>query len=193
MKGRRLFVVASCASVPAILVGACSLSPSRPPPTLYDFGPATGSTAPAGAPATIRVQAPPWLDGGGIVYRLEYRDAAEIATYRDSRWAAPPAELLAERMRQQAARGSRAPQATSLRIDVEEFCQAFSTPERSRAVVRVRAALADAVSGRLLRERTFTAEVDAESADAAGGAHALALAAREMVDSLLSWAGAASN
>jgi cholesterol transport system auxiliary component len=193
MKGRRLLALVPCAGVLVIVAGACSLSPSAPPPTLYDLGPATAGTAPVGAPATIRVHAPPWLDSSGFVYRLEYRDAAQIATYRDSRWAAPPAELLAERMRQQAARASRAPRAAHLRIDVEEFCQAFSTPERSRAVVRMRAALVDAAGGRLLGQRTFTAEVDAQSADAAGGAHALARAAQEMVDSVLSWAASASD
>ena len=191
MKGRVRFV-AICAGIAAIAVSACSIAPTTAATTLYDFGPANGGAALIAAPITVRVQAPPWLNATGIVYRLEYRDPAQIASYRDSRWAAPPAELLAERIRQHAARGSRAPHGAGLRVEVEveEFCQAFSTPERSRAVVRVRATLVDLPSGRVLRQRAFAVEVDADSADAAGGAHALARAAEQTIESLLSWVAA---
>ena len=189
MKGRVRFV-AICAGIAAIAVSACSIAPTTAATTLYDFGPANGGAALIAAPLTVRVHAPPWLNTTGIVYRLEYRDPAQIASYRDSRWAAPPAELLAERVRQQAARGSRAPHAAGLRVDVEEFCQAFSTPERSRAVVRVRATLVDLPSGRVLRQRAFAVEAEADSADAAGGARALASAAQQMIESLLSWTAA---
>jgi cholesterol transport system auxiliary component len=189
MKGRVRFV-AICTGIAAIAVTACSIAPTTAATTLYDFGPTSGGGVLIATLITVRVQAPPWLNTTGIVYRLEYRDPARVASYRDSRWAASPAELLAERIRQQASRGSRAPHTAGLRVDVEEFCQAFSSPERSRAVVRARGALVDLTSGRVLRHRAFAVEVDAESADAAGGAHALARAAQQMTESLLSWVAA---
>jgi hypothetical protein len=49
----------------------------------------------------------------------------------------------------------------------------------------------DLASGRVLRQRAFAHEVDAESADAAGGRPiALARAAQQAADALLAWAAA---
>jgi cholesterol transport system auxiliary component len=172
-----------------LVAGACSLTPAMaPPPLVYDFGPAPTGSTPAVAPASVQVSAPPWLDGTGLVYRLEYRDPTQLASYRDSRWAAPPSALLAERLRQRFARSAGRTGVVTLRIEIEEFCHSFSTPERSRAVLRLRATLLDPGAGRVLRQRAFAVETEAASGDAGGGAHALASAVDQVVEQLLAWA-----
>lgn len=172
----------------ALLLAGCTLLPPQPaPPVVYDFGPASTAAAPAGGPAALQVQAPPWLDGAALLYRLEYSDAARVASYRDSRWAAAPAALLQEQLRQRLARAGGPPSALLLRVDIEEFCQVFSSATRSRGVLRLRATLIDGASGRVLRQQAFEHAVDAATPDAAGGAHALAQAASEVAARVLAW------
>lgn len=171
-----------------ITLAACSLLPPQPaPPVVYDFGTASAA-APANAPAALQVQAPPWLDGAALLYRLAYADGTRLTGYRDSRWAAAPAALLHEHLRQRLARAPGAPAARTLRIEIEEFCQVFDAPTRSRGVLRLRAMLSDGTTGRLLRQQAFEQAVVAATPDAAGGAHALAAAAAQAAARVLDWA-----
>ena len=180
---------AAFATVLAAVLCACSVLPAAPAqPVIFDLGLAAAPTTSAELPNVLQVHAPPWLDGTALSYRLEYADSARLAAYRDSRWAAPPAALMQERLRQSQARATGRPRAAVLRVQLEEFCQAFSAPERSRAVVRLRAALLEPETGRLLAQQTFAEERDASSADAAGGAHALAAAADTVLIRVLAWA-----
>jgi cholesterol transport system auxiliary component len=188
------------AAVASAALAACSLAPSVPAPTVYDLGPPpAGATAPARAlPAlsSVQVQTPLWLDTPGIAYRLEWRDAREVASYRDSRWAAPPAALLAERVRQRLARSAMASGAAqasapgtarALRLEVEEFAHLFAAPERSRGLLRWRASLLDPTTGRVIAQRVFEQSADAARGDAAGGTRALTQAADAAIDALLEW------
>jgi cholesterol transport system auxiliary component len=176
----------------AVALTACSVVPPAPPlPALFDFGIAPALAAPAGAPGTVQVSAPPWLDGTAMLYRLAYGDASRLASYRDSRWAAPPAALLQERLKQRLARAAGAGSASTLRVEVEEFCQVFETPTSSRATVRVRAALLEAGTGRVLRQQAFAEEVAATTADAPGGARALVQASDAALARVIDWAAAA--
>jgi len=165
------FVLAACAS-------------SQPAPAVFDLG-----RPPAAAPAQpvnvqlLDVTAPPWLAGPGLAYRLDYSEPLRRQIYRDSRWAAPPAALLAERLRQRAAASGGTGKPVMLRLELEEFGQVFDAPGKSRVLLRLRA----------WREgqpapRVFAADLPATSADAAGAAQALARAADAVVDQLLAWA-----
>lgn len=192
---------ARAAMVLCAALAGCSLAPSVPTPVVYDFGllpapvmQAAFTTAPA--LGSVHWQVPGWLDAPGIVYRLEYLDPLQVAVYRDSRWAAPPAALLAERLRQRLARvapatfangptGSALP---ALRIELEEFSHVFASPERSRGLLRMRASLVDAGSGRILGQRVFTQDIAASSGNALGGTRALVAAADAAIDELLAWA-----
>lgn len=180
------------AGVAVATLAACSLLPAAPPsPAVFDLGPLPPAPAPATGPALVQVTAPPWLDGQAMLYRLAYRDAARLSSYRDSRWAAPPAALLQERLRQRLAQAAEAPGAARLRLEVEKFCQRFDAPGSSHAVVRMRAALLEAGTGRVLHQRTFTEEVPAATADASGGAHALAKASDAALAAVIAWAAGA--
>ena len=186
---RRPVLPALPALVALVLAGCSPLLPAPPaPPAVLDFGLTPPAAAPAGTPAAAQVTAAPWLDGTAMLYRLAYADAARLAVYRDSRWAAPPAALVQERLRQQLARSPQAAAATALHVEIEEFCQVFDGPAASRGVVRLRVALVDRASGRVLRQLPLAEEKSAGSADAAGGARALVQALDAALSRALAWA-----
>jgi len=167
-----------------LLLGACALTPQASAPALFDLGPApTLASQAAARMQQVDVSAPPWLGGTGIAYRLTYQDAFRREVYRDSRWAAPPAVLLAERLRQRAAASS-GPGAVILRLELEEFGQIFDTPTQSRVLLRVRAWSGDAPA--VLK--VFELNRPAPSADAAGAVQGLSRASDELIDLLLAWA-----
>ena len=180
-----------------LMVAACA-GPQRLSISEYDFGPPRATQE--GPPrlqreiAVADTTAPGWLDSPAIVYRLAYRDVAQPRAYVESRWLAPPAALFTVRLRQRLVATNRGGVlmpgdgvrvAATLRVELEEFSQVFDAPERSRALVRVRATLVS--GGRLLGQTSFTIERSAPSADGAGAARALALAADGAIDRLIDW------
>lgn len=187
-------LLATIAVLGAAAAAGCSLAPKTPPVALYDLGP---PPAPAAIAVPLRISdidAPPALDSAQIVYRLQYADPYQPAAYRDSRWAAPPATMLAQRLRQAAARGEGAAAPTGtparlVRIELDRFEQVFTAPGASRVVVQLRARVLDtAARSRGAPERSFVVERDAPSADAAGAARAMSAAVDELTRQLLPWA-----
>jgi cholesterol transport system auxiliary component len=182
----------------AVAALAACAGNSSAPPVEYDFG-LGGATLEE--PPRLRREitvadatAPAWLDSPAIVYRLAYRDSAQPRAYVESRWVAAPAVLFTVQLRQRLvattrsgvlAPGDGVRPAATLRVEVQEFSQVFDAPERSRALVRVRAVLV--ADGRLLGQTSFAVDRPAPSPDAAGGARALALTADAAIDRLIGW------
>ncbi|WP_338846691.1 ABC-type transport auxiliary lipoprotein family protein [Massilia sp. W12] len=173
-----------------VLLTACAAP--RPQPAAYDFG-ALPATAPLTLPGVWKiaeVSAPPALDTPYLFYRLSYAERLQAKPYAESRWSMTPAQLLSQRVRAQlAAAGVKI--ATegvqtdlSLRLELEEFVQDFSSPQASTARLRWRASI---VQGRqLLAQRVFSHEV-AAGAQAQDGARALAQTADLAIAALQSW------
>ncbi|WP_153117868.1 ABC-type transport auxiliary lipoprotein family protein [Rhodocyclus tenuis] len=187
---KRLPFAGSAALAAAMLLTACSIG-ARPAPTLYDFGPPAArlTTAPATTPLAVEVRAPHWLDSPGIDYRLAYADAQRVQEYAGSRWLAPPAQLLAQRLRQQlgaTAAASNVAAACILRVDLHEFSQVFEKEEQSAGVIQAQAVLLDA-RRRLIAGRSFAIERPAGSADARGAAAALLAASDALGGELAGW------
>lgn len=191
----------------ALALSACG---SAPVVQQMDLG---AAPAAVGEPLARRVEllgvsAPAWLVGPGLAYRLDYQDAYRRQVYRDSRWAAPPAELLGERLRQQLARmpvaaaaitpataPSQAPgsavgqpqipaRSIGLRLELEECIQVFSAPSRSELQLRLRASTGEG------RQQVFERRVPA-GADASGAVKATVQAADALFPEILAWAAAA--
>ena len=162
-----------------LFLSACSAFTPAPQPVVYDLGP-----APAGqieAPVRlVDVSAPSWVDGVAMAYRLDYADGRQRQVFRDSRWLASPAELIAARLRQ---RLQTQGDALALRIELETFEQDFSAPAQSEVRVRLRARLGTSVPA----ERVFEAHLPA-GADAASGVQALARASDALLGEVLTWA-----
>ncbi|MGH8620368.1 MAG: ABC-type transport auxiliary lipoprotein family protein [Burkholderiales bacterium] len=184
----------------AALLAACGGAPSVPV-GVYDLGP------PAAAPATKinavilvpTVVAPLWLDSTAIVFRLNYQDVARTRTYAQSRWAGAPAEMLGNQLRYRLAQvanggvigatdGARADYA--LRLELEDFSQAFDAADASRGVVKVRATLIDLTSRNVLAQRSFVVERPAPTANADGAVRALGQVSGVLVEQVVAWTAA---
>ncbi|MCV2351759.1 ABC-type transport auxiliary lipoprotein family protein [Paucibacter sp. Y2R2-4] len=178
-----------------LCLSACSLS--KPEPLLlFDLGPTPSVVSRAASPGAlppvlwVDVSAPSWLASTGIAYRLDYADPLRREVYRDSRWAAPPAALLAERLRQRLAAES-TPAATRaatvpmpLRLELEEFGQSFASPSQSQVRIRVRARFGD---GPTQRQQVFDWAQPAPSADARGAVQGLSQASDQLLGQVLAW------
>lgn len=187
----------------AAALAGCALGPQmKEQPASYDFGPPRSHDATnPGITATLmlpEVTAPAWLDGQGIVYRLSYENAARPQAYAQSRWAAPPAALLTQRLRGRFAAASASGIVTgsdgaradyALRVELEDFSQSFDAPNASRVAVRARATLVNIASRTLIAQRVFTVERPAPSPDARGAVTALSAASDDIVEGLLEWTG----
>jgi ABC-type uncharacterized transport system auxiliary subunit len=139
-------------------------------------------------PVAIEVRAPLWFDSLGIDYRLQYADAARLREYAKARWAAPPAQLIEQRLMHQLAFSS-AGQARAgcvLRLDISEFSQIFSGPASSAGVLRLRAKWLDQ-SRRPAAEQDFNIEKIAISSDSRGGVRALTAAVEQLASELRAW------
>lgn len=184
----------------AMLAG-CAASPPATQDARYDLG-----ARPAASPAspTTEVQMPPVkvlavrasrdLETDAFVYRLSYVDAQRTGSYATSHWTMPPAQLLTQRLRDTLSQrgpvltGADTVRAPLLEIELTGFEQVFDAPERSHGVVSVRATLTR--QGRVIAQRMFAASAPAPSADASGGARALAAASDDLIAQLGAWLGA---
>jgi cholesterol transport system auxiliary component len=166
-------------------------------PTLFDLGPPpaeTQQTPLAGQTISVaEVRVPAWLDTQLMYYRLEYAQRQQSRPYAASRWSMTPGELLAQRVRQRIAQAGAIVLSASdgtrrmptLRIQLDDFSQHFPAPGTSTGRVSLRAT---AFRGReVIGQRSFEQEAGAPSADAAGGAQALAQASDAALSELIAW------
>ncbi|MXN80065.1 ABC transporter [Burkholderia sp. 4701] len=186
---------AALAALALTLAAGCASERAALSNIRYDLGPAA-STATAGTGPALKVldvAAPDALDSDKFVYRLAYADAQRTAVYRDSRWTAPPAQLLTQRLRAALSsrgavlEGSDGVRAPTLRIDLNEFEQVFDGETQSHGAVTARATLT--LDGKVLGQRTFVARAPSSTPDAAGGARALATASDDLVAQIAAWVG----
>ncbi len=190
---RRLFITLVLAGS-ALLSGCATNAPSM---TLYDLGPlpaqhaASASDLPAISVADIH--APSWLDSQMMFYRLNYANNQQPRPYANSQWAMPPAQLFSQRLkaRLSQAGGIVVPASDGainlpvLRIEADDFSQLFESANSSSAHIAVRASLFD---GRNLRaQKTFIKQLPAASADAQGGAAALAKVSDAIINEMAVW------
>lgn len=177
-------------------LSACS-TPSVVTPSVFDLGTVKfGPLASGAVDMRVEVSATPALASTDMVYRLLYDDAQVWRRYANSRWAATPAQLVQERLRvgllaAPAVNGVGGVGGTAvsrnLSVRVLEFSQWFDRPDSSRAVIQVEARLYQ--NGILQVQQLMQVEAPASSANAAGGAAALAQASDELANRLLNWQG----
>jgi cholesterol transport system auxiliary component len=179
------------------LLGACATSKQQST-AYYDLG--STRTAQAAAPAAAlpplaiaEINAPAWLDSPMMYYRLSYANDQEPRPYADSRWNTPPAQLFAQRLKSRIGQAGGAVLSASdgatnvpvVRIETDEFMQRFDSPGQSSAQVTMRVAV---LNNRLLvAHRTFSRQVAAQSADAAGGVRALSEASDVAIADIIAW------
>ena len=202
-----VLALAACSGLPT--------APTQP--VRYDLGvadlaapaaPAANAAAASVAPVPLvlaEVQAPGLPEGlTAMFYRLNYSDSQQLRAYQNARWSLPPSQMVEQRLRMRL--GLERPvlsgkdnvrplladkrSIAQLRVTVDEFSQVFDSASSSRALLRLSASLigaGESAGNQLLGQKVFTVEVPSSSADAAGGAQAMARAVDEAAAQLSRW------
>ncbi len=189
----RLFIAAVLC---VFLLGACALGDGRPPATLYDFGPLKTNDLvhlPGDMPVIrTRVHAPEWMSENLMYYRLNYVNDQQVRFYTESSWNTNPSKLFKNRLDSYLASagstvtGFRTTSPTlTVRIYIEDFGQHFTNPSASVGHVSLRASLFRGKD--LIAQKSFTRDVPATTADAAGGVRAMAQATDAIIGDILNW------
>lgn len=181
-----------------VLLAGCAMVRTEAP-SLYDFGPIRAQSGTAGVPSLppigiAEIHVPAWLDSTMIFFRLNYANSQQPRAYAQARWTMTPAQLLSQHLKSRIAgsggialNAADVAGAPMLRIEADDFTQNFASPGQSSAQVSLRASV---FRGRMvIAQETFTRQAPAPSADAAGGASALATASDAVISDVIAWLG----
>ncbi len=191
-----------------VLLSACSIAPkSNSAIAIYDFGiqyvqPSTViKNLPHAKTKSLLVtdiESAPGFDNHAIYYRLAYNNPTRSYTYASSRWAATPAILLSQQLRNKIVTktsdlvikdSSTAKSDYALHIELEEFTQVFDAIDSSHAVISMRASLVERQSHALLAQQSFSIKQNAATADAPGAVNALTTASDLLMNAIIDWLG----
>ena len=175
------------------------LAPASLAPASLAPGAASGtngaSAQATGIPALVvsDVSGPASLDTQRMFYRLMYADARQSRPYAYNNWSVTPLQLLSQRLKARIAQAGVKVVSTTdaagglplLRLEADEFSQNFDTATQSSASVTLRASVFR--NHKLVDQRTFSRTARAPSADAAGGASALAESTDGIAADILAW------
>ncbi|MES2900051.1 MAG: ABC-type transport auxiliary lipoprotein family protein [Pseudomonadota bacterium] len=190
----------SIATLGATLVLSGCASDKAPSNTTFDFGPALMPATPTGsaigAVVVTDVTGSAALDSERMYYRLNYSDPLQARSYSQSRWSATPLQLITQRLKTRIAQsGAKALNATDaaagvpiLRVEVDDFTHSFSSVNQSEGQVVIRASLF--TEHKLIDQKTFVRNTSASSANAAGGAQALAASTDAIAADMVAWLSA---
>lgn len=199
----RFILVAALAT--AVQLAGCASSKGTPS-TTYDFGPArapaTATTSPAMASGFLSslvvtdVTGSSAYDSDRIFYRLNYSDPLQARSYANSRWSTTPLQMVTQRFKTRIAQtGVKVLSTTDastgvaiLRVDVDDFMHTFTGVTQSEGEVAVRVSL---FQGHVLvDQKSFRRSTPAPTADAAGGATALAASTDAVAADIVAWLAA---
>lgn len=180
---------ARLAAVLVLLLTGCAGGLRPAAQAAYDFGPAPHAEGAVSA-LRIGVTAPSWLADTAMHYRLRYAEPAQRRQYAESRWAAPPAELLAHQLGRRLAGADFSPRCR-LSVELVELEQVFERPDASHLRLAVRATLTPAVTAAPLQTDIDLAEA-APTADARGGVAAAGQAVERLGARLADWLATAA-
>lgn len=169
--------------ITAIALSACSVGLVQRSEARFDFGPQPATAAGEMGLAGVQVTTPSWLDSDAMQYRLLYADPARRLDYAQSRWVAPPAELLRMSLQNQLAASGHGH--CRLLVDVSEFVQVFDSPGSSHFRLDARATLL--ADQEIVASRSFSEMPPAPTSDAAGGVAAASTAVRQLGSAVAAW------
>ena len=165
------------------LMAGCGGTGADTAPRQYDLGiAAPASKLPPLRSVSVRAAMP--FDGVEMHYRLAYRDAAELASFAHSRWAAPPAELMRKQLLRALPAGAGGP--CALEVEIQEFTQVFTAKDASAVRIEARASTGSAT-------RTFSVTEPGAGATAAAGTAAYARAADRALAEMAVWVSTQAN
>jgi cholesterol transport system auxiliary component len=174
------------------LLAACGGNVRTAEVVSYDLGKPGGNWSGSRIPiASVDVRAASWLSGNAMHYRLAYAEPQRRQSYGESRWAAPPAELLESFLKRRIVFGQADFTGTGCRLQLvlDEFEQRFDDAQKSGAVLEARVVLSPLRGDAMLSKKTFMIRRPAASADARGGVVAARDAAQALAEEIGKWLG----
>lgn len=189
------FLIAAAASM-SLLLSGCASEKAQSNLT-FDFGPgsmdAPAAGVSAGALVISDVTGSAALDNEKMTYRLNYADALQARTYAHSSWSATPLQLVTQRLKTRVAQsGIKVLSATDasagvaiLRTEIDDFTHSFDSQSQSYGQLVLRASLFQ--GHKLIDQKTFVRKTAASTADAAGGARALAGSTDAVAADIVAW------
>lgn len=184
----------------ALLLAGCASSDKAPRNATYDFGPAPASAAAGAAPISAvvvtDVTGSAAFDNERMYYRLNYADPLQARAYNNSRWAATPLQLVTQRLKTRLGQsGAKVLSPTDasngvmiLRVEMDDFSHNFDSVTQSHGQVILRASLFQ--EHKLVDQKTFTRKTASPTADAGGGARALASTTDSIAADMVAWLAA---
>ena len=181
----------------ALLAGCSSTKGGSAQNTQYDFGPAGAPAAAVAAPLAALVVTDTTgsaaLDNERMFYRLNYSDPLQARSYAHSRWSSTPLQLVTQRIKSRVAQaGVKVVGVTDasagipiLRTEIDDFSHTFDSQTQSHGQLVLRVSLFQA--HKLVDQRTFSRKTSASSADAGGGAYALAVSTDAAAADIIAW------
>lgn len=187
-----------------LLATGCATSVSWQAP--YDITPphpaplasTTGSTAMLPVLRLRQVSAVHWLETDSYQYHLLYQDPQRLLAYRDARWIGTPPQMIASRLQRQLEESgqwravltplSRGSSVWLLQVRLTDFVVNFSGPDAGAALVAGTATLVKTADYQVVAQRHFRFTGTLPSANAQGGAKAMATASARFVRAVSSWA-----
>ena len=182
--------------IAALLLAGCA-SKKAPTNMTFDFGPATPAASAAvstGVAVVVTdVTGSAALDNERMSYRLNYADPQQARIYAHSRWSATPLQMVTQRLKTRIAQsGTKVLGPTDasdgvaiLRTEVDDFTHSFDAKSQSYGQLVLRVSLFQ--GHKLVDQKTFSRKSDAVSADATGGARAMAAATDGVAADIVAW------
>ena len=185
---RSLTRLSALAAFSLLLAGCGALGAPPVAQALFDLGAVDAVAMDAGQrPVSVEVRAPSWLTTSAMQYRLGYADPQRRLAYGESRWVAPPAEMLALALDRALLAPGNGGSGCRLRVQLDELVQVFDTETRSRVLISARASLLPQRGETPVAGRDVAVQVAAPSADAPGGVAATREAVRRLAGELAAW------
>jgi cholesterol transport system auxiliary component len=198
MTMKRTLAILAC----LLIAGCGSTSQRGARDTKFDFGPLPEAAATAQLPPTMRpiaipdVTGPALLDAQQMMYRLNYADPLQSRAYTQSEWSSTPLQLLTQRLKSRLSQGGArvlsvvdaSAGALLLRVEVDEFSHVFTSSVQNQGRVVLRVSLFD--GSKLIDQKMFSRSTESTSADAGGGARALAASTDAITTDIMAWIAA---
>jgi len=189
---RHLFILI----IAVVLAGCLGGGKPKPSPAIYDFGLSSASdksSLPESRLPVDEISANPSLDSNRMRYRLAYQNSAQVFTYAESRWVAPPAELLSHKLRAMSGGAAPTQQNCILQLKLEAFDHVFESKAVSYGVVQISAALLVSKTHQAISRKQIEQSVAASSQDAQGGVAALNAASTQALTEAVEWGNATAD
>ena len=170
-----------------LVLAGCSSAP-RKEFARYDFGDTravVAAEAASGAP--IEVSAVSWLSATDMHYRLLYAEPQRRRTFTGSRWAAPPADLLARALRRQSV--AVAGGGCRVHLVLDELEQRYESAGAGFMQLDVHAAVMPQRGETVLARKLFSLREAATAPDAAAGAAAMIPLLSQLSGVISEWLG----